>query len=62
MHPCFSLQGRADNLRLPCFHFAPGVALLPAFGAFTGMHAIRPAAGDRVWVVADDSVVAVPTR
>jgi DNA ligase-associated metallophosphoesterase len=60
VHPCFSLHGRSDSLRLPCFHFAAGVAVLPAFGAFTGMHAIRPAPGDRVWVVAADRVMAVP--
>jgi DNA ligase-associated metallophosphoesterase len=60
VHPCFSLHGRSDSLRLPCFHFAAGVAVLPAFGAFTGMHAIHPAPGDRVWVVAADRVVAVP--
>ena len=39
------LGGRAnDRLRLPCFHFGEHVGVLPAFGAFTGMHALRPAA------------------
>lgn len=60
-HPCVSLQGRAhDRLRLPCFWFGAQVGVLPAYGPFTGMHPIAPAAGDRVYAVADDAVVAVP--
>jgi DNA ligase-associated metallophosphoesterase len=58
LHPCVNLSGRAnDHLRLPCFHFTPQVGVLPAFGAFTGMHPIRPDAGDRVFVIADERVV-----
>ena len=61
LHPCVALQGRAhQRLRLPCFHFGARVGLLPAFGAFTGMHALRPAAGERVFVVADGAVVPLP--
>jgi len=57
LHPCVVLGGRArERLRLPCFHFGAAVCVLPAFGAFTGMHAVRPAAGDRVFAIADDSV------
>jgi DNA ligase-associated metallophosphoesterase len=60
LHPCVTLGGRAkDSLRLPCFHFGPRVGVLPAFGAFTGMHAIRRAEGDRVFAVAEDRVLAV---
>lgn len=63
LHPCLSLGGRAarDHLRLPCFHFASRVGVLPAFGAFTGMHTVRAEPGDRLFAVADDSVVEVPT-
>ena len=58
LHPCTHVCGRAfDRLRLPCFWFGPRVGVLPAFGAFTGMHPIRPAAGDRVFAVTDDLVV-----
>jgi uncharacterized protein len=61
LHPCLGVGGRAgDRLRLPCFHFAGEVGVLPAFGAFTGMHPIRPAAGDAVFLVADDRVVRWP--
>jgi DNA ligase-associated metallophosphoesterase len=61
-HPCIGLHGRTDSLRLPCFHFGADVAVLPAFGAFAGMHAVRRAAGDRVWAILDDRVVEVPAR
>ncbi len=37
-----------------------GVGVLPAFGAFTGMHPIRPARGDRIYVVGDGRVHPVP--
>jgi uncharacterized protein len=61
VHPAVLLGGRAhDRLRLPCFHFGPQVGVLPAFGAFTGMHVMKRAHGDQVFVVAADSVRAVP--
>ena len=61
LHPCVSLHGRAnDRLRLPCFHLGAEVGVLPAFGSFTGMHPIRRAAGDRVFVIADGAVAALP--
>jgi DNA ligase-associated metallophosphoesterase len=60
VHPCVHLAGRAgDRLRLPCFHFGQSVGVLPAFGDFTGMHALPRAAGDRVWAICDDLVAAV---
>lgn len=61
VHPGVMLGGRAhDRLRLPCFHFGARVGVLPAFGEFTGLHVVRPAAGDRVFVVQGDRVMAVP--
>ncbi|MDQ2734045.1 MAG: DEAD/DEAH box helicase, partial [Pseudomonadota bacterium] len=62
LHPCVGLGGRAgDHLRLPCFWFGDDVGVLPAFGAFTGMHSIRARAGERVFVVADEIVASMPT-
>lgn len=63
-HPCVSVGGRArDRLRLPCYWFGDEqvrpLGVLPAFGAFTGMHTIDRQAGDRVWAVGDERVVAV---
>jgi uncharacterized protein len=69
LHPAVRMGGRAhDRLRLPCFHFqgargAAGgpVGVLPAFGAFTGSHVVTPQTGDRVFVVADGRVIALPS-
>jgi DNA ligase-associated metallophosphoesterase len=61
LHPCVSVGVRSwDHLRLPCFWFGAAVGVLPAFGAFTGMHAVRPAPEDRVFAVADNIVAAMP--
>lgn len=61
VHPCVSLRGPAhDSVRLPCFWLGDRVGVLPAFGAFTGMHPVRPAANERVFVVGDGRVLAVP--
>jgi DNA ligase-associated metallophosphoesterase len=63
LHPCIQVGGRPfDHLRLPCFWFGQTVGVLPAFGAFTGMHPIRPAASDRVFAVADAHVTEVRHR
>jgi len=63
LHPCVSLGGRGfDHLRLPCFWLGDDVGVLPAFGAFTGMHPIRPGATDRVFAIADGAVTGVPSR
>jgi hypothetical protein len=35
-------------------------SVLPAFGAFTGMHPIRPAHGERVFAIADAAVSELP--
>ena len=62
LHPCVSLGGRGwDHLRLPCFWFGDAVGVLPAFGAFTGMHPIRAAAGERVFAVGDGRVAMLPS-
>ncbi|KQV80366.1 DEAD/DEAH box helicase [Massilia sp. Root351] len=58
VHPVFHLAARGDALRLPCFLIGEQRAVLPSFGAFTGGHAVRPAAGERVFLVAGDMVLA----
>ena len=60
LHPSVLLATRADALRLPCFWFGESVGVLPAFGEFTGSLGIRPGAGDRVFAIADDRVIALP--
>lgn len=61
VHPAAIVSGgRRESLRLPCFHFGPAVGVLPAFGDFTGTHALPRGAQDRVWVIAGDAVRALP--
>ena len=61
LHPCVGIGRRGwDYLRLPCFWLGDRVGVLPAFGAFTGMHPVRPAGQDRLFAVADGLVAAVP--
>ena len=60
VHPCAALTGAArQRIRLPCFWFGTAVAVLPAFGEFTGCASVEPAPGDRIWVVGDDSVISI---
>jgi metallophosphoesterase superfamily enzyme len=60
LHPAAVLDGAGRQaLKLPCFWFGRRVGVLPAFGDFTGCAAIRAVAGDRVFVVAENRVLAV---
>ena len=57
LHPCLSIGGRAhDWHRLPCFWFTAQFGVLPAFGAFTGMQAIRAGRGERVFAATPERV------
>lgn len=61
LHPVVHLSGRArDALRLPCFVSEPGQAVLPAFGAFTGGHALAATSERRFYAVGGDRVWEVP--
>lgn len=58
VHPAVVLEGPGGEwLRAPCFCFGRGRAILPAFGSFTGCKAIRPGAGERVFVVGEGQVI-----
>ncbi len=60
IHPVINLaDALGTSLRAPCFIFGRDVAILPAFGAFTGGHPIRPRPGNRVFAVGDGEVVEV---
>lgn len=60
VHPAVRLSGRGrQHLRLPCFLFGVRSAVLPAFGDFTGLADIEPAAGDRIFAVAEEGVIRV---
>jgi DNA ligase-associated metallophosphoesterase len=61
VHPSAVLGGRAfERLRLPCFHFGPDVGVLPAFGEFTGTHALPRGPQDRVYVSTGQVVRELP--
>jgi DNA ligase-associated metallophosphoesterase len=61
IHPAVTLTGIGrQHSRLPCFWFGKDIGVLPAFGEFTGVAEADVQVGDRVFVVADDTVVAVP--
>jgi metallophosphoesterase superfamily enzyme len=54
------LRGAArSSLRLPCFVFGESRAILPSFGAFTGSTVVKPAKGERVFVVGNGAVYPV---
>jgi uncharacterized protein len=61
LHPAVAVGRGVDRLRLPCFHFGAQVGVLPAFGAFTGMHTIERAPGDRVVAIAHDELRLLPS-
>jgi DNA ligase-associated metallophosphoesterase len=60
LHPAVRLRdvGRRATA-LPCFAFGEAVGVLPAFGRFTGTHAVRPEPGQRLYAIAGDRVLAV---
>ncbi len=60
LHPAIAMHDRFDSLRLPCYWLQRDVAVLPAFGAFTGGYEIAPGPRDRVYVVAGERVFALP--
>jgi DNA ligase-associated metallophosphoesterase len=60
IHPGVSLKGKGrQSITLPCFYFGSRQAYLPAFGSFTGLARISPRKEDRIFVVADNQVMAV---
>jgi len=60
VHPAVALRGKGGLFaRLPCFVAGPQRMILPAFGHFTGMSQVPRAAGERIFCVADDEVIAV---
>ncbi|PYE73859.1 putative phosphoesterase [Xylophilus ampelinus] len=61
VHPALQLRGPGrDALRLPCFSVESGLVVLPAFGEFTGTHALQPTAGQALYAVGGGRVWAVP--
>lgn len=58
IHPGIHIAGLGkQSLRFPCFYFAERYAVLPAFGRFTGLHAIKPKKKDKIFAIADQRIV-----
>lgn len=61
LHPTAVLYGGGrDALRMPCFVAEPGLLVLPAFGEFTGGHAVPAAPGRQRFAVGAGRVWALP--
>ena len=58
IHPGVKLKGAGlQRLSLPCFYQSQNQLILPAFGAFTGLHLLQAKEGDRVFVATGKEVV-----
>ena len=60
IHPGVLLKGLGkQSLRFPCFHFGKDMAVLPAFGAFTGSVALEASKTDKVIAIVEKSLIPV---
>lgn len=59
LHPTYVVRGRGDRLRCACFHVSRDLCVLPAFSEFSSGVKVRRSKGDRVFVVAESSVLEV---
>ena len=58
IHPVYQLKkGRHQSLRASGFRFNNTCAVLPAFGEFTGGHAIDREQGDRLFMIGGGRIV-----
>jgi uncharacterized protein len=61
IHPAVRLRGTGrQGVTLPCFYFGKQQGILPAFGSFTGVARIAPKKDDRIFVIAENKVIAYP--
>ena len=62
-HPVTVLRGMGDALHQPVFWTRAGLAVLPAFGSFTGGMEAEPDAGDQLYAVSPQGVqpILLPT-
>lgn len=61
-HPTIRIVSRRnERLHGRCFFLQPGCLTLPSFGAFTGGGRVHPAPEDRVFLIAENRVIEVPS-
>ncbi len=59
VHPGITLSGTGrQTLTLPCFYFGKQQGILPAFGSFTGLARISPKKEERIFVIAENKIIA----
>ena len=60
VHPGVKLKGNGlQQMKMPCFFQSPQQMILPAFGAFTGLHILSPKEGYHVYVTTGKEVVEI---
>ena len=60
VHPGIKLKGSGlQRLTLPCFYQSQNQLILPAFGAFTGLHLLKASVGDRIYVTTGKEVMEI---
>ncbi|MCH1417633.1 MAG: ligase-associated DNA damage response endonuclease PdeM [Flavobacteriaceae bacterium] len=60
VHPGVKLKGNGlQQMKMPCFFQNQNQLILPAFGAFTGLHLLSPKAGDHVYVTTGKEVMEI---
>jgi uncharacterized protein len=61
LHPGIQLRGAGkQSITLPCFYFGEQQGILPAFGSFTGLARVTPKREERIFVIAEDKIIAYP--
>lgn len=60
IHPGVTLVGSGRQRdHFACFWMGKEIAVLPAFGEFTGIADVEPLPDDRVWIIANDQLIPV---
>lgn len=60
IHPGYRLKGQGkQHMKLRCFFQRQNQLILPAFGAFTGNYYLKPQRGEKVFLCAETTVIAV---
>lgn len=60
IHPSIKFTGKGkQQVYLPCFYFGEHYGLIPAFGAFTGNHQIKPVKNDYVFALVENDILEI---
>ncbi|WP_315817487.1 ligase-associated DNA damage response endonuclease PdeM [Paraflavitalea speifideaquila] len=58
LHPGIRVNGLGkQSLSFPCFYFTKTFCVLPAFGQFTGLAMIKPAANENVFAIVNKQII-----